>query len=248
MNLQKTLNHTVYASLFIQIFTGVLDIYVISMPVPAEFSILKKLLGIEIFVQIIEGTFYVWFAQNIHTVKNVTPSRYFDWVITTPTMLYTLCVYLDFINVKSNVKHKKDDEVDIEQPKVADETPKQYTLIDSFRNNIVYLIPIFLLNWAMLAFGYLGEIQVINTTTAVALGFIPFVSYFMIIYNEYAKYTQTGQIIFWSFSGIWALYGLAALMSYYWKNIMYNVLDLFAKNFFGLFLAHVIYQQYKVSI
>jgi len=248
MNLQKALNSTVYASLFVQIVTGLIDVYVMTMPVPTEFSVLKKLLGIEIFVQIVEGTFYVWFARNIHSIKNVTPSRYFDWAITTPTMLYTLCVYLDFINTKSNVKHKKDDETDIEQPIVANDPPKQYTLVDSFKTNAIYLIPIFLLNWAMLLFGYLGEIQVIPTTLAVTLGFIPFLAYFAIIYQKYAKYTQIGQILFWSFSGIWLLYGIAAMMSYYWKNILYNVLDLFAKNFFGLFLAHVIYQQYKISV
>lgn len=248
MNLQKALNRTVYASLFVQIATGLIDIYVLTVPVAAEFSILKKLLGIEIFVQIIEGTFYIWFVQNINSIKNVTPTRYFDWMITTPTMLYTLCVYLDFINTKSNVKHKKDDETDIEQPIVADDKPKQYTLVDSFKTNAIYLIPIFLLNWAMLIFGYLGEIQVIPNTVAVALGFIPFVWYFAIIYNQYAKYTQIGQVILGVFSGIWFLYGVAAMMSYYWKNIMYNVLDLFAKNFFGLFLAHVIYQQYKINI
>lgn len=247
MNLQKALNRTVYASLFIQIVTGMIDIYVMSMPVASEFSILKKLLGIEIFVQIIEGSFYAWFAQNIHSVKNVTPTRYFDWAITTPTMLYTLCVYLDFINTKSNAKHKKEDETDIEQQNTPDDPPK-YTLVDSFKNNSIYLIPIFLLNWAMLIFGYLGEIHVLNTTTSVIFGFIPFVWYFTIIYNQYAKYTQIGQILFWAFSGIWLLYGFAAMMSYYWKNILYNVLDLFAKNFFGLFLAHVIYQQYKIDI
>lgn len=253
MNLQKALNSTVYASLFVQVTIGILDIYVATLPVPAAFSILKKLLGVEIFVQFIEGWFYVWFARNIHSIKNVTPIRYFDWVITTPTMLYTLCIYLDFINTKSNVKHKKDDETDqmtdIEKHITIDhESPKQYTLIDSFKTNAVYLIPIFLLNMAMLLFGYLGEIHVIPNTLAVTLGFIPFICVFTIIYQQYAKYTQIGQILFWSFSGIWALYGIAALMSYYWKNIMYNVLDLLAKNFFGLFIAHVIYQEYKINI
>jgi len=253
MNLQKALNSTVYASLFVQVTIGLIDIYVATLPVPAAFSILKKLLGIEIFVQFIEGSFYTWFARNIHSIKNVTPFRYFDWAITTPTMLYTLCVYLDFINYKSNVKHKKDDETheetDIEKHITSDhESPKQYTLVDSFKRNSVYLIPIFLLNMAMLLFGYLGEIHVIPNTMAVVFGFIPFICVFTIIYQQYAKYTQIGQVLFWSFSGIWAFYGIAALMSYYWKNIIYNVLDLLAKNFFGLFIAHVIYQEYKVNI
>jgi len=33
-------------------------------------------------------------------------------------------------------------------------------------------------------------------------------------------------------------------MSYEVKNIMYNILDLFAKNFFGLFLAYVLIYKY----
>jgi bacteriorhodopsin len=39
---------------------------------------------------------------------------------------------------------------------------------------------------------------------------------------------------------VWFIYGLAALMSYKTKNIMYNILDLFAKNFFGIYLGIVV--------
>jgi bacteriorhodopsin len=38
------------------------------------------------------------------------------------------------------------------------------------------------------------------------------------------------------------VYGIAALLPYNVKNAMYNILDLFAKNFFGIFLAYVLYQ------
>jgi hypothetical protein len=37
------------------------------------------------------------------------------------------------------------------------------------------------------------------------------------------------------------LYGVAAVLPYGSKNAMYNVLDLFSKNFFGLFLGYLIY-------
>jgi bacteriorhodopsin len=36
------------------------------------------------------------------------------------------------------------------------------------------------------------------------------------------------------------MYGIAALMDYKTKNIMYNILDLFAKNFFGVYLGYVV--------
>ena len=49
------------------------------------------------------------------------------------------------------------------------------------------------------------------------------------------KYTKSGLLLFYYFVVVWALYGVAALMSYKWKNVGYNILDLFSKNFFGLF-------------
>jgi bacteriorhodopsin len=38
----------------------------------------------------------------------------------------------------------------------------------------------------------------------------------------------------------WSLYGIVAMLPYTLKNTIYNVLDLFAKNFFGLFLSYLI--------
>jgi hypothetical protein len=247
--LQNTLHSTVYASLLVQIVTGIIDIYVIQLPIAPDLAILKKLLGVEIAVQVVEGIFYVWFASTFAHIENVTPSRYYDWAITTPSMLFTFCIYLDFINHRnSNVVEKK---TDIEQPdhQEADEKARpRYTtsLIESFQKNKTTLIPILLLNWMMLFFGYLGEINVLPTMLSVALGFIPFLLYFAMIYVQYAKYTVTGRALFWVFAAIWSLYGISAMLSYYWKNIGYNVLDLFAKNFFGVFLAYVVYQQYHI--
>jgi bacteriorhodopsin len=43
--------------------------------------------------------------------------------------------------------------------------------------------------------------------------------------------------------GFWALYGLFALLNYTAKNVSYNILDLFAKNFFGVFLSLVIWRK-----
>jgi len=48
---------------------------------------------LELFVQLIEGVFYIWLAFNFLTLTNITPKRYFDWMITTPTMLINLMFY-----------------------------------------------------------------------------------------------------------------------------------------------------------
>jgi bacteriorhodopsin len=44
---------------------------------------------------------------------------------------------------------------------------------------------------------------------------------------------------------VWAIYGVAAVLPYHIKNTMYNILDIFAKNFFGIFLSYVLYKASK---
>jgi len=235
MNLQSTLLKTVYISLVVQIITGIFNVYVMIVNDNEEMILLKSILLLELIVQVVEGTFYVWLAYLFSSIKNVTPKRYFDWAITTPLMLFSLCMYLDYLKEEEEKKEKEK-----KDPFV------NYTLdpiIDAFSKDKEILIPIFLLNWLMLLFGYLGEIGVINNLIAVACGFIPFIIYYVMIYNHYAKYTTFGKKMFWYFAGVWSLYGVAAIMPYYWKNIGYNILDIFSKNFFGLYLAYVIWKK-----
>lgn len=236
MNLQSTLLKTVYISLIVQIITGIFDVYVMIVNQNKEMILLKSILLLELIVQVVEGTFYAWLAYLFSSIKNVTPKRYFDWAITTPLMLFSLCMYLDYLKeeeVKKDKKEKKDSFVN-------------YTLdpiIDAFSKNKETLIPIFLLNWLMLLFGYLGEIGIMNNLIAVVCGFIPFLVYYIMIYHNYAKYSVCGKQMFWYFAGVWSLYGVAAIMPYYWKNISYNILDMFSKNFFGLYLAYIIWKK-----
>lgn len=247
--LPNVLKITVYSSLFIQIATGIVDLYVYFLPVSRELAIVKKMLELELFVQLVEGSFYVWFASIFSYVKNVTPNRYYDWAITTPTMLFTFCLYLDYLREREN-NNRKENMVALadlgattdNEPVVPETSVKNTNLLKYLKERIGIFMPIFFLNWMMLIFGYLGEIGELENTVAVLLGFLPFVTYFVIIYEKFAKHsTNTGQILYWLFFVIWSLYGLAALMSYYWKNIAYNILDLFAKNFFGIILAYTLY-------
>jgi hypothetical protein len=173
-------------------------------------------------VQFLEGMFYVWLAYNFTKVLNVTPKRYIDWVITTPTMLITLMTYLIYLNKK------------------AENTTNNLEFFTLFKENSNIFIPVVLLNWLMLFFGYLGEMKIIPVLLGVFLGFIPFLIYYYIIYVNYVTENTSGYLLFWYFFCFWSLYGFVAVLPYYVKNSFYNILDLFAKNFFGLFLSYII--------
>ena len=120
------------------------------------------------------------------------------------------------------------------------EENKNHEIFKIINNEKYTLLAIILLNWAMLFFGYIAELGKMNVKISTFLGFIPFTIMFYIIYENYSKYSLIGLTTFYYIVFIWGLYGVAALMSYEVKNIMYNILDLFSKNFFGLFLAYIL--------
>ena len=91
---------TLIISIIVQIVTGIIEVAAFFVKVPSIYSIIRQLLLLELVVQFIEGSFYVWLAYNFTKVLNVTPKRYIDWVITTPTMLITLIIYLIYLNKK----------------------------------------------------------------------------------------------------------------------------------------------------
>jgi hypothetical protein len=92
---------TLVISIVVQVITGVIEVGAFFVKVPAMYSIIRQLLIIELVVQLLEGMFYVWLAYNFTKVVNVTPIRYIDWFITTPSMLVTLRVYLIYLNNKA---------------------------------------------------------------------------------------------------------------------------------------------------
>jgi bacteriorhodopsin len=205
---------TLITSIIVQIITGVIEISALFIKVPERKHFLKQMMLLEVIVQIIEGIFYfVWFL-HFKRIKNITPSRYFDWAITTPTMLINLIFYLIFL--QDNNVH----------------------FFELFKKEFYTIITVLLLNWMMLFFGYLGEIHR-TPVTGVLLGFIPFLLYYYIIYKKYA--IGKGVRLFFYFFIVWCFYGIVALFSYKIKNMCYNVLDLFSKNFFGLFLTYLIF-------
>ena len=214
---------TLVISIIVQIITGAIEFGAFLIKVPTAYSLIRELLILELVVQVIEGSFYFWLAYNFTKITNVTPKRYIDWAITTPTMLITLILYLIYLDKRTK-----------------DETNKLefFTLL---KDNSDIIIPVVILNWLMLLFGYLGEMKIIPVLVGIILGFIPFLIYYYMIYVNYVTENPTGYLMFWYFFFFWSLYGFVAVLPYYMKNSFYNILDLFAKNFFGLFLGYIIF-------
>lgn len=221
--IQLSVYTSLVTSIIIQVVTGIIELFSLFINVPARFLFLKQMMILELFVQIIEGSFYIYWFNNFKNILNVTPTRYFDWVITTPTMLINLIFYLIFL------KHNNEN------------TSDKLNFFELFNKEFYTIITILLLNWLMLLFGYLGEISFIPILLGVVLGFIPFLIYYYIIYKKYALLTSNGYKLFFYFFFFWSLYGIAATLPYNIKNICYNILDLFAKNFFGIFLTYLIF-------
>ena len=221
MNAKNTFYNTLILSLIVQVITGIIEIGTLFANI--KINLLKQLLILEVSVQAIEGLFYFWIFNNFNQVTNVTPKRYIDWTITTPTMLIELILYLIYLKDKENG-------LDVT-------TLNFFTLLTENSSAISFVL---FLNWLMLIFGYLGEVNIIDTLSGVLLGFVPFLIYYYIIYVKYARESKDGWKLFWYFFTFWSLYGVVALLPYYIKNALYNILDLFAKNFFGLFLSYII--------
>ena len=205
-------------SLIIQFIIGIIDYLGINLKVDSKDEILKDLLKLEVVVQIVEFIFYVWLIFYFNKVsQNITPFRYLDWGITTPLMLITLSAFLKH---DGSTKDRLSD------------------FLSKHKDSVVKIV---VLNSAMLLCGLLGEFGYLSAYTAAALGFIPFVLNFKYIKDTFlpSEDKQKKAVFIW-FVFFWSLYGVLSTMNYTIKNTGYNILDLFAKNFFGLFLAYVI--------
>jgi len=196
---------------------NVVEAWGLTMSVAPKDEILRDILKVEVFVEVIELIFYIvlilFFKQLTGTL---TPYRYIDWSMTTPLMLITLMAYM-----KGSTGR----------------------LTDFLFNNVGSIVTVCSLNFMMLLSGFLGEIGVFPILATTAVGFIPFAAYFGYIYENFVPAVDTDykRTVFFWFVGFWMLYGLFALLSYTAKNVSYNILDLFAKNFFGVFLSVMIW-------
>ena len=211
-------------SLGVQAITGLLGAYGLTVPLAPKDAILRQVLGLEMIVQLIEFVFYMGFL-SILNLNSLTEERYYDWFLSTPIMLFTTSLYFFYVNF-------------IEQSPDTDAKP--FGLFEFTKNNLKPIAGFIILNFLRLLFGYLAELGIMNKGLAFVLGTGALCGSFGIIYEYYGKYSEKTRKIFWAMFGIWALYGVAFLCPPVIKNVSYTILDIFAKNFFGLYLGFVV--------
>ena len=216
--MKELVSKTIYFSLFMQILTTGISMEGIHDKLYIEDIILKDILKLELFVQIVETLFYLWIIFSLKNIKLMTSRRYIDWVITTPTMLISTLMFLKYKEYKENKK-------------------KSFTFSEFIKDDWINIKKIIIFNGFMLLFGYLGETNILPKHLSITIGFVFFYLSFNIIY-QYAKNTSEGQKLFYFLTIVWSMYGVSATFPVVSKNISYNLLDIVSKNFYGLFIYY----------
>ena len=213
-------------SLYAQIITTFVGLITIFIKFREKDYILRDILTMETIVQVIELIFYIWFSyfynKNVDRT-DITKYRYYDWVFTTPLMLLSTIIYFEY-----NYYEKEE----------------QILTLEKFINDKTSsIMKIFLFNFLMLLVGYLQEIGVIDIWISTIVGFLFFYLTFSTIYNDFAIKSEKNMPIYYVLLVLWGLYGIAAMLPFTQKNVSYNILDIFSKNFYGLFLVYIIWNK-----
>ena len=214
-------------SLLAQLLSTIYSFFGLNVPLFNEDAILKDVLGLETVVQLIELAFYILFGfvfTNLTATTDIAIYRYADWFFTTPAMLLSTVVFMDYIRRK---------ELPSDDPN-RKELSSLYTFLE---NNIQPFLTIIIANCLMLLMGYLYEAGIIDIWTSTILGFVAFAVTFYTLQKKYAHNHQINQYLWYYMTSTWGMYGIAALFPNIIKNTMYNLLDIVSKNFYSVFLT-----------
>lgn len=224
---KANIKNTIYFSFVVQIITSFIASSGLFVDLEVKDEILKDILKMELLVQFVESSFYMWVVLALKDYKMLTQRRYIDWVITTPTMLISTVIFMRYVEYKEK----------------GEETKTFYEIIEEEKDKLTQIV---FFNWLMLAFGYMGESGRMCKSTSIIMGYIFFAMSFSLIYG-YAKETETGMHLFYFLTGVWSLYGVSAMLDETKKNICYNLLDIVSKNFYGLYIYYKIYELRKLE-
>ena len=213
---------TTQLSVIAQLIISLISIRGIFLKVDEKHKILTQILKIETVVQYIELIFYIYFLKqfDVTPLSNMARIRYYDWFFTTPTMLISTVLYFKY---EEHIQNNSPGTLDF------------FTVFKKEQSNIINIV---ISNFFMLLSGYLGEKNIINKKFAIPLGFVFFANTFNVIYKNYAIKSTNGKKIFNILLPIWAMYGIGAYFNDTYKNNTFNILDIFSKNFFSLFIYY----------
>ena len=220
------MNTSIYNSATFSLITQFLILVICSFGLTIKLHqkdiILNEMLLLETIVQVIEVLFYIFLIYYFSNIQNISIIRYYDWFITTPVMLFIIISFMEYKNSETKIKS-----------------------IDVFNNHTQTIITIFILNAATLLFGVLGELKIISKYISFIMGSIFLCYIFYLIYIEFVKDILINKYVFWFNFIIWSFYGLSYILPYTYKNISYNILDIFSKNINGLLIAGYIMYIYN---
>uniref|UniRef100_A0AB39JEI9 Bacteriorhodopsin n=1 Tax=Florenciella sp. virus SA2 TaxID=3240092 RepID=A0AB39JEI9_9VIRU len=189
---------------------------------------MRHILNLETCISIVAAYFYGKFITMLEPMKNdiienkeidgkslkklenkINDTRYIDWMITTPIMLLVLVLAFQYNSKQKGIKFSD-------------------------------FVLILLLNYGMLGSGYLGEKDQLNKLFANIIGFVFFGLLYGFMYYRYLLKTKNGnnknnQLLFGAFFILWSMYGIFYLTKESFKNVGYNILDLFSKCFVGIY-------------
>jgi len=214
-SMDELLVQTTKISIWIQFLTGMVGLYGVFIVLPAKHHMLTDILILETVVQCIEFIFYVWLVSHITT--EITVTRYYDWFLSTPLMLVSTVLFMKY-----------------------NSSPVPITSMEVLFKHGNHIIQFLLANTGMLLFGVLGELNKIPRWIGLLGGSLAFLYSFYVIYSHFVDENQINKILFFFMFFIWALYGVAYMAPFYLKNCAYNILDIFAKNFYGLFILYFV--------
>jgi bacteriorhodopsin len=223
-----TVYKTTNLSILMQLVTGLVGLLGVNAKLQPEHQVLVDLLRLETVVQAIELVMYSHFHFNFD-LKTMAATRYYDWVLTTPAMLFSTMVLFKYEELREKGDKQR---IDLRQ------------FVRDHQNDVRYILGF---NALMLVAGYLGEVGALDRVTATMVGFVFFWLAFQRLYERYASRSEVGR---WSFRlkcVVWSLYGVVYLFPEAEKNICYNFLDIVAKNFMGLYLFYKIRQASRAS-
>ena len=216
MKITLAVNSFYITYVFLLTTTVITFIEALRSPIP----IVRHILNVETCISIIASYFYGVFIEEINKAQSQLRS---EKEISIPIEKINNMRYIDW----------------------AITTPFMLlalSMVLSYENKTVVKIYPYLLtlvfNFAMLAFGYLGELKLLNRNIASFIGFIFFFLTYGTIWKLFmtgSKVTPQSKFIFWIFLGTWSFYGLFYHAKESTKMFGYNVLDLISKAFVGIF-------------
>jgi bacteriorhodopsin len=170
---------------------------------------LQTILILELTSQLVE---FLWYLVVVCREREIrTWTRYLDWVVTTPVMLVSTAL---FFRLRDH---------------------RETTITSVFDGGALWLCLV--LNWLMLAFGFVMETTPrFPRLAGLAFGGAAFVGSYTMLARLVDVHDEVSVWLFGFMYAVWALYGVAAALPDVPKNVGYNALDVVSKNFYGVFL------------